>query len=841
MANTPLNRSSDLQPAATSLFDGSAFPANTFNEAFSAPGVPRSHWQLLVDSLNTAGVNGLRRRQERVTRMRHEDGATFNLFKDFNERAAAWELDVIPMPLPAGEWAVLENGLIQRARLLEKILADIYGAQNLIPTGQIPAEMIFDNPNFLRPSHGIQPNGNRFLGFYAADIYRGADGRFRVYRDYGASPAGLGYALENRVVISRMFAKFYQRNQIRRLAPFFQAFHQNLIRRASLQKEDPGIVLLSPGPESRFYFEHAFLSRYLNYPLVEGQDLTVRDGEVFLKKLTGLEPVGAIFRHIKDQNSDPFALRNQTATGVAGLMQVARDQTIDIVNPIGSGFVDTPALPTLLPELCRQIMGENLLLENHPRWWCQSAESRNHVLANLTRLTFGPAMDRSAAINHLGDMRRAIEESPHRFVAQEPLYPATVPTWGQQGVRNCPAMMRVFVCATEQGFCVMPGGLGLFADDPAVLAEGSLDRQQSKDIWVFSDQPVEPVSLMKDVRTISEFRRSNDLPSRIADHLLWLGRYLERAEARVRLLRSVFRRLSGEDHLSDIPEMSFLLKLLRAENIIPPATASVDGNLRFQELSDHLFKALYPQVRMESIATVLEQVQGAARHVRDWFSIETWRVINRLEVLDEDALDDPLDFLDDTLLALSAFSGLAQESITRGLGWRFMDMGRRIERALNLTNLLRVGISQSGRERRSDLEAILEVAASIMTYRSRYRKTFQLPQVLDLLLLDETNPKSLAFQCSRLSSHVENLPRQTDRRFASPEERLALEMLTSVRLLDLTRLGVMKSDAQNQTLMAFLESMAGRLKDFSQEISAQYLSRVPTTPHFSVISGDTRR
>ena len=306
-------------PAATplapaSMFDTVAFPGDAYGEAFFSPASPREHWGSLVAALDATGPDVLKKRQERIRRMRHEDGATYNPFDDPTGRGTPWALETIPLPLTAGEWSGLEAGLIQRACLLEQILTDTYGPQNLLNGGWIPSALVFANPNFLRPCHGIQPAGNRFLTYYAADLYRGPDGRFRVLRDYGANPAGLGYALENRIVISRVFPELYHQTQIRRLAPFFHTFHHSLIQRASLRQEDPGIVLLSPGPDSRIYFEHALLSRYLGYPLVEGQDLTVRNGKVFLKKLAGLEPVEAIVRLTADDSSDPFALRKVTAS-----------------------------------------------------------------------------------------------------------------------------------------------------------------------------------------------------------------------------------------------------------------------------------------------------------------------------------------------------------------------------------------------------------------------------------------------------------------------------------------------------------------------------------------------
>jgi uncharacterized circularly permuted ATP-grasp superfamily protein/uncharacterized alpha-E superfamily protein len=825
------------RPAPASLFSAAEFPEHAFREAFEAGGSPRAHWQPLTAALEGIAPEVLNQRQERVRRMRHEDGATFNPFDDPSGRGTPWALEMIPLPITAGEWAEVEAGLVQRALLLERILADVYGPQNLLKEGRLPAELVYANPNFLHACHGIVPAGKRFLTYYAADLYRGPDGRFRVLRDYGANPAGLGYALENRIVLSRVFSELYHQTQIRRLAPFFQTFHRSLIQRASLRHQDPGIVLLSPGPESRIYFEHALLSRYLGYPLVEGEDLTVRNGQVFLKKLAGLEPVEAIFRHIADGACDPFALRREAAGGVAGLIQALREQRVEIVNPIGSGFVDTPALPLFLPELCRWLTGEALRLESHPGWWCGREDERRHVLANPGQLRIGPAMTRSAAAPPPYDTTAAMAAAPHLFMARPPVAPATVPAWDQGRVRPRYALLRVFACATDQGFAVMPGGLAITAADVATVTGDTPELQRSKDIWVLSDQPVEPFSLMSGLRTVAEFRRGSDLPSRVADHLLWLGRYLERAEGLMRVLRSLFRRLAGEAGLADIPELPYLLDILRAENAIPPAPEEAAGPPRYRELTTQLKAALYEKERPETVVAILKRVQEAARNVRDRLSLDAWRAINRLDGFADAPAGDPLELLNDTLFTLSAFSGLAMESMTRGLGWRFMDMGRRVERALNQTALIRIGLPQLCAESRGALEALLEVSDSIMTYRARYRTSFQLAPILDLLLLDESNPKSLAFQLSQLSAHVEHLPRPGDRRFATPEERMALEMLTAVRLLDLTGLRCDEGGEKSTSLAAFLHAMENRLKAFAQQITAHYLSRVLSTPHFSAIRG----
>lgn len=837
MSNTDFKVSSEPKIKNGSLFDTVSLPEDVYCEPFSAQGQPRNHWQSIIDAFDTRGIHSLGQSHEKARRMRHEDGATINPFADPKERSTSWALDMVPFPILADEWTGIEKGLMQRALLLEKILADTYGPQTLLANGAVPAELIFANPNFLHSCHGIQPSGNRFLSFYAADIYRGTDGQFRVLQDFGSNPAGLGYALENRIVMSRIFSDLYHKTQMRRLAPFFQTFHQALIQRASLRKEDPGIVLFSPGPDSHIYYEHALLSRYLGYPLVEGQDLTVRNGKVFLKKLAGLEPVEAIFRHIPDLSSDPFALRRETANGVAGLIQVCREQNIDIVNPIGSGFIDTPALQPLLPLLCQQLLGTDLLLENHPTWWCGNTDGLKHAIDHLNQLTVVSAMNRKKVIDSSTDILSEMKKNPAQYMVSAPLAPSSAPASGPQGIGKCHNILRVFACATEHGFSVMPGGLAITAGDVETLTRGNPERQHSKDIWVLSDNPVEPFTLMEGFHTITEFKRSSDQPSRVADNLLWLGRYLERAEGIIRLVRSIYQRLAGEDRLQEIPELLFLLNILKEKNIIELSAEAQIGLPLFRELSRNLHDSLYNKDRPESVVFILQRVQETARNVRDRLSVDCFRIINRLEDFADNTSSDSLEVLDTTLFTLNAFSGLAMESMTRGLGWRFMDMGRRIERAMNLTSLIRIGLPQVCSNARNTLQSLLEVSDSLMTYRGRYKSTFQLAPVLDLLIVDENNPKSLAFQLSQLADHVEHLPQQSELRFSCAEERIALEMLTSVRLLDLTGMQCGTKTNKNESLITFLSSIEHLLKEFAEHLSGHYLSRVPATPHYTMIPG----
>ncbi len=841
MNNSVPPTTTETDTAKASLFSAIAFPKKSFNEAFLSPRQPRDHWQQLLAELDNLDGDSLKKHQKRARQMRHEDGATFNPFADPARKSTSWDLDPIPIVIEDTEWSELEAGLIQRAQLFEKILADVYGPQNLLRNGQLPVELVFANPNYLYACHNIQPLGNRFLPFYAADLYRAEDGRFRVFRDHAGNPAGLGYALENRIVMSRIFSEFYHKTTTLRLAPFFKTFRQALAGRAAPGHDNPGIVLLSPGPDSHLYFEHALLSRYLGFPLAEPQDLTVRNGKLFLKKLAGLEPVEAIFRHLADLCSDPFTLRRETTEGVAGLIQVSRENNIELVNPIGSGFIDTPALSPFLPSLCDLLLGQRLRIDNHNSWWCGTADGLNHVLNNINEFMLGHAYNVGDIDDLTGKPVELVQATPGRYVASKPPCPSVAPSWSKHGMSSCHVLLRAFVCATDQGFAVLPGGLGITAADVKDLLGNTPELQYSKDVWVLSGKPVEPFSLMERFHAIEEFKRSSDLPSRVAEHLFWLGRYLERTEGLVRMLRIVFRKMSGEDRLQDIPEIGFLLRLLRAKNIIPAETQGEPEIPPYRELFNYLINGLSQADGGNSVFSLLRSVQDSARKVRDRLSLDSSRIINHLEELASTTAYDPLEFLDEILSALSSFSGLAMESMTRGLGWRFMDIGRRVERALFQTNLIIQALPLACGEPDSIPKALLEISDSTMTYRARYRSAFQLAPVLDLLLADESNPRSLAFQLSRIVSHMEHLPRQSEKRFAHQEERLALKMLTAIRLLELHDVHCREEHNRNEELDLMLTGISTDLKEFSQQITGHYLTRIQPTPQFIQLSGNLEK
>jgi uncharacterized circularly permuted ATP-grasp superfamily protein/uncharacterized alpha-E superfamily protein len=852
---TPPTPDTQTPVSGAAAFEIATAPGRSFNEAFEAPHAPRAHWQSVLSSIGQMMPDELNQQQAQMKRMRHEHGASFNPFDDPDGRQAPWELDIIPLPVPIGDWETVEKGLAQRALVLNMILEDLYGPQRLMKTHQLAPEMVFPNPQFLRTAHGMAYHDRPFLSYYAADLYRTPEGRWCVLSDYGKNPLGLGYALENRIILSRVFSHLYHQNRILRLAPFFSRFHLMMAGSALTHRDDPTIVILSPGPASPFYFEHAFLSRYLSYPLVEGQDLTVRNGSVYLKKLGGLDPVDVILRCIDDGVCDPLTSRSDKAIGVAGLTQALREGRVAVINPPGSGFVDTPALQAMLPGLCRHLLNEELILPSSRCWWCGDQKSLAYVLDHIQSLILRPAFNagreqivdcRLLGTEDIDRLRHMIKESPYGYIGLEPILPSAVPARINREVVPQHAVLRPFLCAggEEGGYAVMPGALVRTSGTADSLLASGARHQSSKDLWILSDRPVAPFSLMKDLRSIAEFNRGSDLPSRVADNLLWLGRYLERAEGLVRLIRSILRRFSLEAQWSEMKEIPFLLDILKQNGVIEGDRLPEDGPIDGSLIKDALLSGIFRKDRPETIPHHLTQVQSAARNVRDRLSPDSWHILSRLDrhFLRSDGflrnpLSQTLELLDDTLFTLSAFSGLAMESITRGLGWRFMDMGRRIERGLNQVHLIHSAMPMACYEPHSILEALLEVADSLMTYRARYRTTLQLAPVLDLLIVDESNPKALGFQIKVLADHVEHLPRGNVRRYSTPEDRVALRMLTAVRLADLTQLNCGPDKTVRNEITALLEELEDGLQSFAQYITSNYLSRVPQIQHFSAING----
>ncbi len=807
---------SALNPTATGGFAASyAGGVSGFDEMMRVPGEVRDHWVPLLGELDALGTTELRRRSETARRLVNEQGITYNAYGDARTTERPWLLDPIPFVLREAEWAPLERALIQRATLFNRILSDCYGPRELIRSGWLPPALLFAQPDFLRPAHGIRPPDGTFLHFYAADLARSPDGQWWVVSDRTQIPTGAGYALANRLVTSRVLLEAFRDCRVQRLATWFRDVQATLARLATRRTDDPRVVMLTPGPYNETYFEQSYLARYLGYSLVEGQDLTVRDDKVYLKTLSGLEPVDVILRRLDDDFSDPLELRNDSMLGVPGLVGALRSGNVAVANALGSGLLQSPAFMAFLPGLCRHVLGEELKLPSVATWWCGQKTAQSEVLSRLDDLTVRPAFRRRDNLRadqmSPAELAERIRFQPHLWSAQERVSYSTAPAWDGSQFKPRQVLLRVYLVATAEGYRVMPGGLtriGATADTPSVSMQ---DGGASKDTWLISDAPVEETTLLSPLRG-SELRRvGNNLPSRLADNFFWLGRYTERGDATARLLRSALLRFNPESSGSALTLLTPLLQTLWRQGQLKK---SASAHLRAEALEADLLAAVYDGQRHGSLRDLADRVQQLAMLIRDRTSNDVWRALSQLD----DCVTAPGDgqpaLAADAVGAASrmiqlvaSFYGFARENMTRAQGWRFLDMGQRIERTIYLCTFLESALSCEEPDNPSVLEAVLEVADSTITYRSRYTLLPNIAAVYDLVLLDDTNPRSLFFQLNQLVKHFDRLPREKQSALPSPGQRILIEAVTRVRLLDPRELSTTEDWAKSATAQVIRDTL----------------------------------
>ena len=808
--------------------------AGAFDELLAADGEIFPHYAKLMGELEQFGAAELSRRTDACQRFVREHGITYNVYGDPRGMERPWQLDPVPFVIAPEEWQKLETGLIQRATLLNKILADCYGAQDLIRSRWLSPALVFGQPDFLRPCHGIRVPGDTFLHFYAADLSRSPDGRWWVVSDRTQIPTGAGYALANRLVTSRILPEPFRDNHVHRLAGFFLAAQNALGQLAPRQAERARVVMLTPGPHNETYFEQAYLARYLGYMLVEGQDLTVRDNHVFLKTLSGLERVDVILRRVDDDFCDPLELRNDSILGVPGLVEAVRAGNVVMANALGSGLVQSPAFMSFLPGLCRHLLGEELKLPSVATWWCGQKAAREHVLKNLDRLVVKPAFRTHLNIAEAerDELRRRIEFDPDLFVAQERVEHSTAPVWRQDSLAPQPVSLRAFLVADGKGgYCVMPGGLARVSPDSGGKFISMQTGGSSKDTWIPSATPVAELTLLHGGNQNIELRRTgNNLPSRLADNFFWLGRYSERADATSRLLRSALLRFNPERTGGALPLLTPLLQTLETQGQLPGIATKPELWTNAEVFEAELLAAIFDAEREGSLRQTAEQLQRLAMLVRDRTSNDMWRVLSQID--DRLATPPPkqvmlagdaVGILNQTLMGLAAFHGLARENMTRAQAWRFLDMGLRIERALYLCTLLDATLHSPDAENPSLLEAILEVVDSSITFRSRYNLLPTVPAVFDLVLLDDKNPRSVLFQIKQLVKHFDKLPKERGDT-ASPGKTILANCLARLERSDARELASSSSNWRESALAATIRETLRALPQLSDAIAASYFA-----------------
>jgi uncharacterized circularly permuted ATP-grasp superfamily protein/uncharacterized alpha-E superfamily protein len=779
------------------------------DELLGPDGRPRAHWNELLSDFAAMGPHLRRSAGSTAESLLREHDVAYIAADSGGRRP--WHLDVFPLIIEPGDWKKLSAGLVQRAKLLNAVVGDLYGEQSLLKNALLPAPIVFADPNFIPHCHGYRAADGVFLQFLAFDVARAPDGNWWVLSQRTESPAGIGYALENRIVTSRSIPDQFTARNLHRLAGFFRSFADYFTRLGDQHLS----VVLTGGPDEQDYFEHALIGRYLGYPVVESADLTVRDSRVFLKTLEGLERVDVVVRRIASDTSDPLELRALPGIGIAGLLQAARSGNVVLANAIGSGIAASEAWLSFMPGLARHLLDEELKIPSIASWWCGQAKEREFVQANAARLTLRNAFGRRSLLTagahefaasdaDLVDPAQLAERlglRPYDYVGMERMRPSTVPCLTADGLlKPVPMVMRVYVAATEDGYQAMPGGLVKVSGRD--LGE---DSHYSKDVWVLSEEHIERETLIKPLRAATLKRSDRDLPSKTADDLFWLGRYLERADGGVRLYRNLFLRLAGEASLGNMPvALSVLTSLLVSQGRLSPSRARRAQASGSRAVEHEIWNILFDPDSPDSLAHVLRNVARTADHVRERLSPDTWRIIERLTSIPNlrwrvHTVSDAVNVLNDLVEAQSAVNGLIHENMTRGYGWRLLDMGRRIERARFCIRVMRELMVRADRDHPGVLGLQLELADSLITYRSRYRAEPQVPAVLDLVLADESNPRSLAFQLNIMRSHMDVMPLEDIDGHLSRAQKMMISMHTEVMLADVDKLANTTTAGGNRT------------------------------------------
>ncbi len=812
-------------------------PQGVYNELYSAQGQLRPRWQTFAKLFSRLNPDELTRRSAFAERMLQENGVTFNAFSEnVTTGQRPWQLDLIPLVLNISEWQTIETGLDQRARLLNLVIQDLYGLQKLIKERILPAEIIYANQRYLRPFCNLHQQETHSLTVYSAELARLEDGRFIVMADRSEAPPGIGYTLENRLVISRAMPQMKQQLGVQRLASFFVRLQNSLKHRVSRLTQNPRIVLLTMGPHHPFYFEDAFLARYLGFTLVEGGDLAVRDERVWMKTLAGMMPVDVIFSRGRESGIDPLELGGMDPHGIPGLLQAIRKGNVTVCNTPGSGLVESPILMAYLPKLAQYFLGENLQMPSILTWWCGDPQQKNEVYNQFDHIViksaFQPAGGTEYVVNKLTaeqklELKRQIDLHPWDFIAQNRVSRSSIPVWSGGKLECSHAAIRTYLVADEGRYHQMPGGLVRVANTTEPMELTINAGNCSKDLWVLADGPIDSVTLLApDDHPVPLKRTSALFPSRIADNLYWLGQAIERSEFLTRLYRMSMERLTIESTM-DNSEMQPLIRLMADEGLIEADYAVPVLQKTLPGLETVLPGQIFDKKQANGLGAALSEMIRLAGLARDWLSPETWKQIDStgsefLNMATHRFSDDHIDSMTNLttlMLNLAAVNGLINEGMIRGPAWSFIDLGKRVQRGIDLTKTLQSVMNLDQIRNKLTLKILLELLDCKMTYRNRYLNTLQHHAVLDLALTDETNPHSLAYQLVTILSHVDRLPHDISDPLVSDEKRIVHETIHLVRQMtfqDLVR-------APDEMMVKKLHALELLLRSFSDIINRKYL------------------
>jgi uncharacterized circularly permuted ATP-grasp superfamily protein/uncharacterized alpha-E superfamily protein len=769
------------------------------DEMLDANGEIKPVWLNLITRLSRMSEGELHDRFARADRYLRDAGV---FYRTYGAQAAArgsgersWPISHIPVLIDSKEWEAVSKGLVQRADLLEALIADIYGDNKLVQEGILPPQLVAANPEFLRPLVGVKPVGGHYLHFCSFEVGRGPDGKWWVLADRTQAPSGAGFALENRVATTRALSDIYAESHVHRLAAFFGAFRDAL--QGHKQYPEDRIAVLSPGPANETYFEHAYIARYLGFMLLEGEDLTVVNNRVMVRTVAGLKPIGVLWRRLDASYADPLELDQNSHIGTPGMVQALRSGTLTLVNALGSGILETRALLAFMPTICRRLTGQDLTMPSIATWWCGQKSEREHVAANIERMVIGPAYSRMPFFDDNGQsvlgssLRETAKDTVgewlasegSKLVGQEVVTLSTTPVYVDGKLTPRPMSLRVFAARTATGWQIMPGGFARIGSGDDVAAIAMQAGGTAADVWIVSNKPVGKPTLLPPEESFTR-NMPGSLPSRAADNLYWLGRYIERAEGALRILRA--------------------WNLRYAESADPEAPLLADVSRYLESIDIDMGKAV-PTPLLRNIDSAIY----SASNIRDRFSPDGWLALTDLAKTARrfhEAVqpgDDAAHAMTVLLRKLAGFAGLVHENMYRFTGWRFLSIGRHLERALHMTRLLGHMSGEDAPD--GSLDMLLEIGDSVMTHRRRYNVATARLTVADLLALDPLNPRSVLYQLNEIRTEVEQLPNAFVNGQMSPFYREAMRLHSG--------LAVMTPEGMNEDVYQKLEQEMEKLSD----------------------------
>ena len=813
------------------------------DECFGFDGEVKEHWKKLLVNVDSIGQAELKNRQQELLKLLQENGVTYNVYGDPDGLNRPWLLDTLPLIVSAAEWRITERGMKQRAFVLNKVLEDLYGERKLLKLGIIPPELIYAHSGFLRPCDKIKLPGENQLILYAADLSRGPDEKVWVLKDRTQAPSGMGYAVENRRALSRVLPELYKDHNTTKLGGFFNNMMQAFIEIAPQGKEQPRIVLLTPGPRNETYFEHAFLASSLGFTLVQGEDLVVRNGFVWIKTVEGLEKVDIIMRRVDDSFCDPLELREDSHLGIPGLLEAIRKGNVAVANPLGSSILENTGLMAFMHNVFKYFLNEDPIFQMVATWWCGQKKELDYVIQNINTLVI-KKIDRSLGFETVmgsrlskvqkEDLISRIKSQPYLYVGQEEVGFSTTPVFTNGKLEPRYTVFRTFLVAAKGKYEILPGGLTRCSPEKGSFLVSNQDGGIAKDTWVETQIKSKEPSLAHH----TELKRKSVLPSRVAENLFWVGRYSQRVLRTSRFVRIVLRNLSQTGYLNKGQESEAQKALLQTVTHLtgtyPGLLEEDKGGVLVENRLAELHQLICNPDLVGGVHFTLNSLLKAMYSVRDRWPVDNWRIIDdiesvkrRLALLEPQGIRHVFGLLDRMNGSLLSFLEMNRQSMYRGEGWIMYRIGQLLEElSLELTqyrSLLTFQYEEN--DEFQVLEALLISNQNISNYRSVYRTYFNVAPALDLLFLNKQNPISILAQLEQLQKYIEQLPKNDNITSYTEITNLSFECYSLARLITIDKLMTLETESNfRKELDLFCEELSSKLSTLSSKLTANYFS-----------------